>query len=176
MASALLAAPRAAEAQPVGRVYRLGILRPTRPPTETEFTPDLRMRSALRKLGYVEGRNLIIETRHADEDVQRLPALARELLEARVDVIVAVANSGIRATMNATKTVPIIMWGNLDPVAAGYVQSLARPGGHVTGVLIAPEGTLAAKKLQLLKEVVPRTKRIAVLACTLRRRHLLFLC
>jgi len=98
MASALLAAPCAAEAQPVGRVYRLGMLRPTaRPAAEDRVTADLFIRSSLRKLGYVEGRNLIVETRFADGDLQRLPALARELLETRVDVIVAVAHSSIRA-------------------------------------------------------------------------------
>lgn len=164
VAGVLAVWPVAARAQPAGRINRLGILRPTaRPATEDRFTVESLIPSALRKLGYVEGRNLIIETRYADGDVERLPALARELLEARADVIVAVAHSAIRAALNATTTVPIIIWGNFDPVAAGYVKSLARPGGNVTGVLIAPEGTLAAKKLQLLKEVVPRTRRIAVL-------------
>jgi len=96
----------------------------------------------------------------------RLPELARSLVASRVDVIVAVTASAVRAAMQATSTIPIVMWGNFDPVQFGFVRSFSRPGGNVTGVLIAADGTLAAKKLELLKEAVPSGKRIAVLAPT----------
>jgi putative tryptophan/tyrosine transport system substrate-binding protein len=119
---------------------------------------------ALRELGYVEGQNLVIERRYAEGKLERLPGLTRELVQLRVDVIVAVSASAIRAARDATATIPIVMYGNLDPVAAGFVASLARPGGNLTGVLIAPGGTLAAKKLELLKAAVPGAARIALLA------------
>ena len=104
------------------------------------------MSTLLRELGYVEGRNLIIERKYANEKLDRLPMLARELVQLRVDVIFAASVASARAALDATTTIPIVWLGNLDPVAAGLVASLARPGGNVTGVLIAPEGTLAAKK------------------------------
>ena len=119
---------------------------------------------ALGELGYVEGRNLIIERRYADGDVERLPALARELLTAKVDVIIAVGAVAVRACKEASTTLPIILFGNFDPVALGLVPSLARPGGNVTGVVFAPDGTLAGKQLELLKSVVPRATRMAYLA------------
>ena len=161
LALAALAAPHTAVAQQAGRVYRLGILAPTAP-----FSLGLagRIPVALRDLGYVEGQNLIVESRYAEGKLDRLPGLARELVQLRVDVIVAVAASATRAARDATTTIPIIMFGNLDPVAAGFAASLARPGGNLTGVLIAPDGTLAAKKLELLKEAVPGAARIAFLA------------
>jgi putative ABC transport system substrate-binding protein len=156
-----LAAPLAVEAQQTGRVYRVGILSPTAP-----FSVGVaaRIPASLLELGYVEGRNLAVETRHADGKLDRLPGLARELVQLRVDVIVAVSASAIRAARDATTTIPIIIFGNLDPVAAGFAASLARPGGNLTGILMAPDGTLAAKKLELLKEAVPRAARIAFLA------------
>ena len=120
--------------------------------------------TGLRELGYVEGQNLAIEHRFAGGRIERLPELARELVQLKMDVIVAVAPYAIRAARDATATIPIVMYGNLDPVAAGFVASLARPGGNLTGVLIAPGGTLAAKKLELLKAAVPGAARIALLA------------
>jgi putative ABC transport system substrate-binding protein len=119
--------------------------------------------AALRERGYVEGRNLVVERRYAEGQIDRLPGLARELVQLRVDVIVAVAAAAVRAAKDATTTIPVVMWGNFDPVAEGLVASLARPGGNVTGALIAAEGTLAAKRLELLKEAVPRATRIAAL-------------
>jgi putative ABC transport system substrate-binding protein len=148
---------RAAEAQTPGRVYRLGILRPTaRDGTD-------RIVLTLRELGYVEGQSLVVEPRYADGKLDRLPALARELVKLRMDALVSVGTAATRAAKAATSTIPIVMWGNLDPVAAGFVTSLARPGGNITGVLIASEGTLAGKKLELLKEAVPRAGRIGLL-------------
>jgi putative ABC transport system substrate-binding protein len=124
---------------------------------------EFALRAALEKLGYAEGRNLAFEPHYADGNPERLPALAKVLVQRRVDAIVAVGTASARAAKQATATIPIILFGNVDPVAAGLVASLARPGGNVTGVLIAPDGTLAAKKLELLKETVSGASRIAVL-------------
>jgi putative ABC transport system substrate-binding protein len=118
----------------------------------------------LRELGYVEGQNLLIERRYAEGKLDRLPGLARELVELQVDVIVPVGGAAIRAAKTATTTIPIVMFGGVDPVAAGFVTSLARPEGNITGILILPGDTLAGKKLELLKEAVPRAARIALLA------------
>jgi putative ABC transport system substrate-binding protein len=156
----LLAWTLAGRAQQPDRTYRLGMIRLTRPTDLVATGVPL----AMREIGYVEGRNLVVEARYAEGSIERLPALARELVERRVDVIVAVGTAAVRAARDATTTIPIVLFGNFDPVAAGLVTSLARPGGNVTGVLIAPEGTLAAKKLELLKEAVPRATRMALLA------------
>jgi putative ABC transport system substrate-binding protein len=121
------------------------------------------MSTPLRELGYVEGQNLIIERKYAEEKFDRLPGLARELVQLRVDVIFAVGVAPAKAAVDATTTIPIVWLGNLDPVAGGLVTSLARPGGNVTGVLISPEGTLAVKKLEVLKEAVSGATRIALL-------------
>jgi putative ABC transport system substrate-binding protein len=156
---------RAALAQPAERTVRIGILRPTAEPwSADQYTSEVLLPAALAKQGYARGRNLVIEARYGGGDAQRIAALARELAQLRVDVIVAVGSAAIVAAKQATTTIPIVMWGNFDPVAAGFVASLARPGGNVTGVLIAPEGTLGAKKLELLKEAVPGARRVAVLA------------
>jgi putative ABC transport system substrate-binding protein len=149
----LLAAPIAAKAQPAGKIARVGILSPT------TSTIDY----GLGDLGWVEGRNLAFERRGADGQPDRLPALAADLLRANVDVIVAVSPPAIRAARNATRTVPIVMaFCGIDPVKAGFVASLARPGGNVTG-LTHLQTDLVVKRLELLKEAVPGTRRVAVL-------------
>ena len=155
-----------ANAQPAARRYRLGILRPTAPFPTNLSSADLSsgIPLALRELGYVEGKNLVLEQRFADGNVERLPELARELAALKPDAIVAVGSAAIRAAKDASGTIPIVLFGNFDPVALGIVASLARPEGNITGVLIAPEGTLAGKKLELLKEAVPRATRIALLS------------
>ena len=158
----LIAAPIAAEAQQAGRVYRLGILRATTPPP-TPYGTDPTLRNALRELGYVEGQNLTVEGRYADGKLDRLPVLARELVQLQVDVIVAIGSAAIRAAKEATTTIPIVMYGGFDPVAAGFVASLARPGGNVTGVVMGPGSSLTGKRLELLKEAVPRAARVAFL-------------
>ena len=117
----------------------------------------------MQDLGYVDGQNLIVEARYAEDKVERLPGLARELVQLRPDVFVAVGTSATLAFKDATTTIPIVFLTNVDPIAVGLVPSLARPGGNVTGVLIAPEGTLAGKKLEILKELVPRATRFALL-------------
>ena len=160
-----LLSPGAASAQAPARMYRLGILAPIAPPPRAErITAVVLIPAALAELGYVPGRSLVVETRYAGGKMDRLPALARELVAARCDVIVPIGSAAIRAARAATSTIPIVFLGNFDPVGLGLVASLAKPGGNVTGVLIAPEGTLAAKKLELLTEAVPRTTRVAVLA------------
>jgi putative ABC transport system substrate-binding protein len=164
LAGGLLAAPLAVQGQRAGRVYRLGLLFPIAPDPSEQRTSAVLIPAALRELGYVEGQNLIVERRYADGQVNRFPGLARELVRLRMDVILAITPAAIRAARDATKTVPIVMYGNFDPVAAGLVANLARPGGNITGVVIAPGGTLAGKKLELLKEAVPGARQIALLA------------
>jgi ABC-type uncharacterized transport system substrate-binding protein len=157
--------PRPAVAQPAGRVYRLGILAPTAPPAPAERNVAvILIPKALHEMGYVPGRDLVVDVRYADGRLDRLPDLARELVRPLPDVIVAISAASVRAVRAATTTTPIVLYGNLDPVAAGLVKSLARPEGNITGVLIAPAGTLAAKKLELLKEAVPGATRISFLA------------
>jgi putative ABC transport system substrate-binding protein len=118
-------------------------------------------RQALRELGYVEGKNIVIEYRSAEENFDRLPALAAELVRLKVDVIVTTSPTGTRAAKEATVTIPIVMTNDSDPVGNGFVASLARPGGNITGLsTLAPE--LSGKRLELLKEIVPRLSRVAV--------------
>jgi putative ABC transport system substrate-binding protein len=165
LVSGLATLPRVAAAQPAERVHRLGILAPTAvPPPSEQSTATLLIPKALREMGYAPGRDLVVDVRYAGGRLDRLPDLARELVRLRPDVIVAISAASARAVKAATTTIPIVLYGNLDPIAAGLVKSLAKPEGNVTGVLIAPAGTLAAKKLELLKEAVPGATRIAFLA------------
>ena len=161
IASFLLARPLVVGGQSAARVYRLGILRLGRFATDDAYSfPVL-----LGDLGYVEGRNLVVERRSADGKSDRMPGLARELVDLRVDAILAVGSVATAAAKVATPTIPVVFLDNGDPVAAGLVQSLARPGGNITGVLITPEGaSLAGKRVELLRESVPRAARIALLA------------
>ena len=160
-AAALLAAPLTAEAQQAGRVYRIGFLG-TGAPAETE--PRLEaFRQGLRDLGYVEGRDIAIEYRWAAGKVERLPAFAVEFVGLNVDVIVATSSPAALAAKNATRTMPIVFVTAADPVDSGLVAGIARPGGNVTGLsLLGPE--IVARQLQLLKEVVPKASRMAVLS------------
>jgi putative ABC transport system substrate-binding protein len=118
----------------------------------------------LRELGYVEGQNLVIEQRFAEGKLDRLPGLARELVQLPVDLLVAASPVAVRAAKDTTKTIPIIMLLSFsDPVELGLVPSFARPGGNLTGVVMAAEPTMIGKRLELIKEIVPRATRIAVL-------------
>jgi ABC-type uncharacterized transport system substrate-binding protein len=156
-AAALLAAPLAAEAQREGRVYRIGLLEGPFPPIRE--APSL-MGGALHSLGYVEGRNAIVA--RVARTNEELAAVASELARSGVDVIVALGLPVIRAAKDATKTVPIVMFAEGDPVRAGLVSSLGRPGRNVTGLTLrSPE--LAGKQLELLKEAVPGLVRVGVL-------------
>ena len=122
------------------------------------------IRLALRELGYIEGQNIAIEYRYAEGKLDRFPELAAELVRLKVDIIVVSGGDRlIRAAKNATKTIPIVMVGHgIDPVEAGLVESLARPGGNVTGLTILSR-ELGGKRLELLKEAVPKVARVAVL-------------
>ena len=162
LAGGFLGRPLAVRAQQPPRVLRLGVLSPGVRPASAGSNP-LSLATNLRELGYTEGRDLVVEARYGEEKTERLPELARELVQLKCDVIVAIGGLPIMAAKAATSTIPIVFLTNGDPVAAGYVASLARPGGNVTGVLIAPQGTLGEKRLALLKEMVPRATRIAYL-------------
>jgi len=155
----VLAAPLAADAQPAsGRIYRIAYLSmaPGPSPRSEAF------QQALQDLGYVEGRNTTIEYRWADGQADRGRAAAQELARSGVDVIVTGGPQATRQARDATATIPIVMAFDYDPVAAGFVASLARPGGNVTG-LSSNNPLLSGKRLQLLKEVVPQVTRIAIL-------------
>jgi putative ABC transport system substrate-binding protein len=162
IAVVLLAVAVIAEAQQPGKVSRLGYL--SNADAATDSTRVERIRLALRELGYIEGQNIAIEYRYAEGKVDRAPELASELVRLKVDIIVvASGDQWIRAAKNATKTIPIVMTGQgSDPVRAGFVESLARPGGNVTG-LTALNRELGGKRLELLKEAVPKLSRVAVL-------------
>jgi putative tryptophan/tyrosine transport system substrate-binding protein len=156
--------PLATEAQQAGKVWRLGVLSSSALPAPSDLTSVALLYKALGDLGYVEGRNLVIERRYAEGKLDRLPALAQDLVEARVDVIVAVATSAIGAARRATQAIPIVMgFGPPDPVALGFVKSLASPGGNITGVTYWAQHGYEAKRLELLKEAAPQAVRIAYL-------------
>jgi putative tryptophan/tyrosine transport system substrate-binding protein len=166
VACGLLAAPLAAEAQEPGKIARVGILAPTAPVPITPqpgfgITADLSRR--LYELGWVEGKNLLVEPRFAEGSPDRLPGLAADLVRANVDVIVAISPPAIRAAKDATRVIPVVMaFSGIDPIKAGFVASLARPGGNVTGLsILATDVTV--KRLQVLKEALPRATRVTVL-------------
>src|SRR5262249_39141502 len=160
-----LSAPIAAQAQQAaGKVYRLGILSAGGGPDPSIPTMANVLPNALRDLRYVEGRKFVGDRRFAEDRFDRLPGLARELVQLRPDAIVAVSGQAIQAAHDATTTIPIIMVISTDPVARGLVASFSRPGGNVTGVSTVAENSLAGKRLELLKEAVPKAARIAVLA------------
>jgi len=162
LAVTVLVAPRAGEAQQAASLPRIGFLNPGSL-SEPRFPRFLQaFRQGLRELGYVEGQNIAIEFRWAEGQYDRLPGLAAELVRLKVNVIVAGGGPAIQAARQATETIPIVMVGTADPVAAGFVASLARPGGNITGLsLMLPE--LVGKQLELLKEVVPNVSRVALL-------------
>jgi putative ABC transport system substrate-binding protein len=157
VASLLLLAAPIAKAQPVGKVWRIGYLTPSQIPMET-------MIAALRELGYVEGRTAKFEIRSAQNNFDRLPELAAELVRTPVDIIVAVSPPAIVAARRATTTVPIVMgfWGGQGLIESGVVASFSRPGGNVTGVyMLADE--LDVKRFELLLEAVPKARTVAML-------------
>jgi putative ABC transport system substrate-binding protein len=158
--AAVLAGPRAAGAQPAGKIYRVGVLvlgSLAARPQQWEA-----LRQGMRDHGYVPGQNLVLEFRSAEGKPDRLPGLMAELIQANMDVIVVSGTEAVLAAQKATRTVPIVMANVGDPVGAGVVASLARPGGNITGLsLLATE--LSAKRLELLKEILPGLARVAVL-------------
>ena len=167
----LLAASLAVGAQQVGKVPRIGFLRVTspsdRPPLLDAF------RQGLRELGWVEGQNIVIDYRYAEDRVDRLPGLAAELVRLKVDLIVSGGTQGVTAAKNATETIPIVMIAVRDPVGTGLIASLVRPGGNVTGVSDSAGLEIVAKQLELLKETIPKIRRVAILSNPANAHHLL---
>jgi ABC-type uncharacterized transport system substrate-binding protein len=162
IAGGLFASPLGCFAQRPVKVWRIGFLAAA---SQQDFT-DGRLDALLggmRELGYVEGKNLVIEARYGDGNYDRLPALAAELVWLKVDVIVAVPSPAIRAAQHATTTIPIVFPSTGDPVGSGFVASLAHPGGNITG-LSNTNLDISAKTLELLMIMAPRMSRIAILA------------
>jgi len=163
LALGLLAGPLPAEAQQAGKVYRIGYL--TLVSAANSKGNSDPFRESLRELGYVEGKNIVIEYRHADGKRDRLPKLAAELVRARVDVIVVAGTRAIKAAKKTTSTIPIVAGAAGDLVGAGLLASLARPGGNLTGsTRMATE--LGGKRIELLKEAVSKVSRVAVIWST----------
>jgi putative tryptophan/tyrosine transport system substrate-binding protein len=155
-----LVAGTLAQAQQPKKVPRIGYLTASTPAAQLPSSKALR--EGLRELGYIEGQNIAIEFRYAEEKPERLPALAAELVRLKVDVIVTGGPTATRTAKETTNTVPIVMSQDSDPVGNGFVASLARPGGNITGLAtLSPE--LSGKRLELLKEIVPKLNRVAVL-------------
>ena len=152
-----LCASRASFAQQTGKVWRIGYLAGI----EGSRAPDAFF-DGLRERGYVEGTNITVEHRFAARDVPKLEAFAAELVSLNVDLIVALATPAAQAARKASRTIPVVFWGVVDPIGAGLVVSLARPGGNATGLsLVSSE--LAGKRIELLRELVPNLSRVAIL-------------
>src|SRR5262245_41681169 len=156
----LLGAGTFADAQQAKKVPRIGFLSAA---TASSMTTRVEaFRQGLRELGYVEGKNIVIEYRYAEGKFDHLPALAAELAGLKVDVIVTGGSGATRPAKEATKTIPIVMAQDIDPVGNGFVASLARPGGNITGLsALSPE--ISGKRLELLKEIIPKLSRVAIL-------------
>lgn len=154
--AAVLASPLAVRAQPAPKIPRLGYLAVGAPSPSRSFL------QAMRDLGYIEGKNLLVESRGAEGKPERLPELAAELVRLEVDVIFAAGTEATFAAKGAATTIPVVFSVHGDPVEAGFVSSLRRPGGMLSGItMVAPE--LAAKRLQLLREIAPAASDVAVL-------------
>jgi putative tryptophan/tyrosine transport system substrate-binding protein len=161
VAVVLLALGVIAEAQQPAKIFKIGWLN-TQSTQIAQLSRSDIIENGLRPLGWVEGKDFLIEHRYADGKPDRLPDLATELVNLKVDIIVAISTASAIAAKNATKTIPIVFTSGGDPVAVGLVDSLARPGGNLTGInAMAVE--LAGKRLELLKETVPKLSRVAVL-------------
>jgi len=160
-AGSLVITPSIVKAQPAGKVYRVGFLLGA---TEESVVSLFRaLKEGLQELGYIEGRNLVLDRRYGDGKMERLPDLAGELVRAKVEVIVTGTNIHVAAARRATSTIPIVMVFADDPVRAGFVASLARPGGNVTGLSADASSELWGKYLSMLKELVPKLSRVGVL-------------
>jgi putative tryptophan/tyrosine transport system substrate-binding protein len=153
----LLTAPLAAQAQQAGKVYRIGYLQTSTRQEQLHMVKAFE--DGLRDLGYRVGQNVVIEYRFAEAHPERLPGLAADLVRLNVDVIVTGINSNTAAAMKATTTIPIVMANSVDPVGVGFVETLARPGRNVTGVTQDTGNEVFGKRLELLKEIVPRGSR-----------------
>ena len=149
------------EAQQLAKIPRIGFIESAGTPADP--LPQFEaFRMGLRDLSYVEGKSIVIDRRYAEGRLDRMPALVNELVQQKVDVIVAANHVAIRAAKEATKTIPIVIISSVDPVAAGFVESFAHPGGNITGLANLGRD-LSAKRVELLKEVLPRMTRVAIL-------------
>jgi putative tryptophan/tyrosine transport system substrate-binding protein len=155
-----VAAPLASFAQPPGKVWRVGFLQTRGRPASIEADFIGGFVQGMRDRGYTEGKNLVIEWRFADGDVTRLPGIATELVQLKLDALVGFGPQPVKALKQATDTIPIVMAAPGDPVIEGFVQSLARPGGNLTGAT-SIAGNLNAKRLQMLQEIAPGLSRVA---------------
>jgi len=162
LVGAAFTAPVAVSAQPTGKVWRIAYLSPTVRNTEESATIRAFM-EAMSNLGYIENRNWTFEQRYADDHLDRLPTLAGELVNAHTDILLTFATPASRAAKAATSTIPIVLVAVGDPLGVGLVKSLNRPGENVTGLALNNVET-AEKRLQLLKEAVPKLSRVALLA------------
>src|SRR5262245_35622843 len=159
IAGATITWPLAAAAQQAGRVYKIGVLNPDEGPTPRLWTG---LADGLRALGWTEGRNFVLERRFADNQPERLTAMAVELVDLKADLILTIGTLASVAAERAPPTIPIVMIAAGDPLRSGLVESLARPGGNVTGLsMMAPD--VGGKRLELLKQMLPRVSRVAVL-------------
>jgi putative ABC transport system substrate-binding protein len=165
-----------AVAQPATKVFRIGVLQSGSRPSSPDWKQRWPFAEGLRELGWVQGQNIVIEDRWTEGKIERFPDLAAELVRLKVDLIVTVSWRAAVAAKHATTTIPVVFMQAGDPVATGLVASLARPGGNLTGISdLSPE--TSAKRLELLKEVVPKATRVAILwnatddAMTLRMKH-----
>ena len=158
----LLVAPIAATTQPAGKVQRVGLLG-AGSSTSSQANAEA-FRQGLRELGWVEGRNIVVDYRFAEGRYDRLPELAADLARLKVDVIAVAGNAAAVAATNATQTIPIVMMSVGDPVGSGLIASLARPGGNVTGLAFSVGLETLDKGLELLKEMIPNVRQVAVLA------------
>lgn len=159
---ALAATPLTAHAQGQEKIWRVGVLIPRRRPDSIESDFIGAFPQGMRELGYIEGKNLTIEWRFAGARFELLPDLARELVRLKMDALVSGSSQAIRALQHATNTIPIVMASSGDPISAGFVASLARPGGNITG-LSNLTSDIATKQLELLLSMVPKLTRVAVL-------------
>src|SRR5712692_8724028 len=165
VSSGLLAAPLAAEAQQPGKVYRLGYLSEGKPTDRASpmAAPLRALVETLHELGYVEGRNLIIDSRFAAFSYDRVPELAADLVRLKPDAIVTGGTANIAALKHATTTVPVVMTYAPDPVGDGLITSLRNPGGNITGMSATTGPEFIAKQLEILKEAVPKLSRVGIL-------------
>jgi putative tryptophan/tyrosine transport system substrate-binding protein len=161
LAGGLAAASSVTDAQPATKVYRIGFL--ALATGESAIGIFQALKDGLRDLGYVDGRNIVFDPRYGEGRQERLPDLASELVRLRADVIVAGTNPAVAAAKRATTTIPIVMASVADPVGAGFIANLARPGGNITGVTIDASAEILGKNLGLLVEIVPRLSRVGVL-------------
>ena|SRR3989442_1340500 len=165
----LLLSPLAAEAQGA-KVPSVGVLSPGNPPPADPIRQREAFEGGLRDLGWMPGKDVVIEYRYAEGNAERLPELAAELVRLGVDVIVGRAPVSIRAAQRATRTIPIVMSAVPDPVGEGFVASLARPGGNITGLTLQVQD-LEGKQLELLREALPKLARVGILSSSLCQNH-----